>query len=69
MSLSPALLAVAICLALVIEGFLYALFPKHMRKMLIVMVSLPEETLRQAGLFCAALGVGLLFVALRFFAM
>jgi len=48
---------IALALVLVIEGALYALFPRQMRAMALRMTEVPESTLRTAGLAAAVLGV------------
>jgi uncharacterized protein YjeT (DUF2065 family) len=50
-------LAIALGLALVIEGVLYALFPAGMRRMMAAVLEQPPELLRIAGLAGAAGGV------------
>jgi uncharacterized protein YjeT (DUF2065 family) len=50
-------LAIALGLALVIEGVLYALFPAGMRRMMAAVLERPPELLRIAGLAGAAGGV------------
>lgn len=52
----------AVCLILVIEGALYALFPDGMKRMTAQVVTLPSSSLRAAGLVAAALGVLLLWL-------
>jgi len=47
----------ALGLVLVIEGACYALFPAAMRRMMAVVLTLPQASLRAAGLAGAALGV------------
>ena len=47
----------AIGLVLVIEGACYALFPGPMRRMMALVITMPQATLRAAGLAGAALGV------------
>jgi uncharacterized protein YjeT (DUF2065 family) len=49
--------ATAIALVLVIEGALYALFPRGMKRMSESMLAVPEEWLRRVGLAAACLGV------------
>ena len=55
-------LAVAFALVLVIEGVLYALFPKAMQNMLEQISTLSPKSLRTAGLFSAILGVALVWL-------
>lgn len=48
---------VALGLVLAIEGGLYAAFPGAMKRMLLLVMDLPEEQLRIAGLTAAITGV------------
>lgn len=50
-------LIVALGLVFVIEGLLYAAFPNAMRKMVIDLVKMPEQTLRNCGMAAVAIGV------------
>ena len=50
-------LATALGLVLVIEGVLYALFPRAMKRMMAAALSQPSGRLRSAGLAAAALGL------------
>ncbi|MFQ5786070.1 MAG: DUF2065 domain-containing protein [Alphaproteobacteria bacterium] len=50
----------ALCLILVIEGALYALFPEAMMRMMAQVLRLPASSLRTAGALAA--GVGLVFL-------
>jgi uncharacterized protein len=50
-------LITALGLAMVIEGVLYALFPDAMRRMMAIVLGQPQNQIRAAGLFAAALGV------------
>lgn len=50
-------LVIAIGLVFVIEGLLYAAFPNTMRRMVVEMLAMPDQTLRTAGLFAIGLGV------------
>lgn len=51
-------LLAAVCIAFVIEGILYALFPEAMRRFIAQVLGMPEGQIRIAGL--AAAGIGLL---------
>lgn len=53
-------------LLMAIEGGLYALFPRFMKRMLMTMLTYPIENLRSAGLVCAVIGVGLVWIVKRF---
>ena len=50
-------LAVALGLAVALEGMLYALFPGAMQRMIAKVITQPPERLRLAGLAGAAVGV------------
>lgn len=50
-------LIVAVGLVMVLEGLLYAVFPGGLKRMMAVAQTLPDETLRRAGLGALALGV------------
>lgn len=50
-------LATALALAVVIEGALYALFPGHMRRVVVQIASMPADALRLSGLAAACVGV------------
>ena len=50
-------LATALALVLVIEGILYALLPERMRRVAVRAATVPEQTLRSAGLAAACIGV------------
>jgi uncharacterized protein YjeT (DUF2065 family) len=54
-------LLAALALAIVIEGLLYAAFPKQMKKVLASIQSMPVSTIRAAALACAAAGLLLLW--------
>lgn len=50
---------------LVIEGFLYALFPDGMKRLMVQMLSVSPAVLRMAGLAAACLGVVFTYLARR----
>lgn len=52
----------ALGLVLVVEGVIYGGFPDLARKLAVEMLSMPESTLRAAGLFAAAVGVGIVWL-------
>lgn len=52
----------AFALMAVIEGLLYTLFPHHAKRMVAYVLEIPPDTLRQAGLMIAAVGVGALWL-------
>ncbi len=52
----------AICLILVIEGALYALFPGAMKRAMERLLALADSTVRNAGLTAAVMGVFLLWL-------
>ncbi len=47
----------ALCLVLVLEGMLYALFPDAMKRMMTLVLTMPSSSLRTAGLTAAGFGV------------
>jgi uncharacterized protein YjeT (DUF2065 family) len=53
----------ALGLVLVIEGLVYAFVPRHLKAVIALMQSTPEESLRLGGLVAAALGVGVVWLA------
>ena len=55
-------LATAFAIVLVVEGLLYALFPRGMRRMMEKAMMLPSHSLRTAGLGAAVLGVFVLWL-------
>ena len=55
-------IAIALALVLVIEGALYALFPRAMKNMLAQAMSMPESTLRSMGLGAAIAGVFIIWL-------
>ena len=55
-------LAVGLALVLVIEGLMYALFPDHLKRMMVMVMSVPASTLRVAGLVAAVIGVGIVWL-------
>ncbi|MFQ5958676.1 MAG: DUF2065 domain-containing protein [Alphaproteobacteria bacterium] len=52
----------ALCLVLVLEGALYALFPDGMKRMMAQVLTMPSSSLRAAGLTAAGLGLLLLWL-------
>jgi uncharacterized protein YjeT (DUF2065 family) len=54
--------ATALALVLVIEGLMYALFPDHLKRMMVTVMSVPASTLRVAGLTAAVIGVGIVWI-------
>ncbi|MBG51661.1 MAG: DUF2065 domain-containing protein [Alphaproteobacteria bacterium] len=48
---------VALGLVLVLEGLLYALFPGAMKRMVMLVLTMPDEAIRRSGLVALALGV------------
>jgi uncharacterized protein YjeT (DUF2065 family) len=53
----------ALGLVLVIEGLLYAFVPGHLKAVMALMQSTPEESLRMGGLIATAIGVALVWLA------
>lgn len=60
-------LFIALALVLVIEGLLYAAFPRQMRSVVERMAQFTDTVLRQTGLFTAAIGVALIWIIMEFF--
>jgi len=56
-------LIVAIGLIFVIEGLLYATFPEAMKKMMSLALSMPDTSMRTGGLFAAAGGIVIIWLA------
>ncbi|HJU18970.1 MAG TPA: DUF2065 domain-containing protein [Stellaceae bacterium] len=52
----------ALGLVLVIEGVLYALFPRGMRRAAAQAAQIPPQALRLAGLFAACAGVAVVWL-------
>ena len=50
-------LLAAVCVAFVIEGILYALFPEAMRRFISQVLGLPEGQVRVMGLVAAVIGI------------
>ncbi len=51
---------------LLLEGALYAAFPDLLRRLGVLLSRLTSEEVRSAGLWSAALGAIILYIALRF---
>ena len=60
-------LFVALALVLVIEGLLYAAFPRQMRGLVERMTQFTDTALRQTGLLTAAIGVAFTWIIKEFF--
>ena len=60
-------LFVALALVLVIEGLLYAAFPRQMRSLVERMTQFTDTALRQTGLLTAAVGVTFIWIIKEFF--
>ncbi len=56
-------LLTALGLVFVIEGLLYAFVPGHLKTVMALMQSAPEDSLRLGGLVATALGVALVWLA------
>lgn len=50
-------LLAALCIAVMIEGILYALFPDAMRRLVAQVLGMPEEQIRIIGLVAAGIGL------------
>ena len=55
-------LLLALCLAIVLEGMIYALFPKGMRRLMQAFLEASEAAIRLTGLGAAAVGLGLIWL-------
>lgn len=53
----------ALGLVFVIEGLLYAFVPGHLKAVMALMQSAPEDSLRLGGLIATAAGVALVWLA------
>jgi uncharacterized protein YjeT (DUF2065 family) len=58
-------LATALALVLVVEGCLYALFPKGMRRAAARTITVPPHTVRIVGLIAACAGVAMVWLVRR----
>lgn len=56
---------VGLALVLVVEGFLYALFTDHVRKLLTKLQGVPDRQLRSGGLVALIVGVAILWFMRR----
>ena len=59
-------LLIAVGLVLALEGALYAGFPGAMKRMMVLVQELPDESLRNAGLAAAVAGVGIVWLVKSF---
>lgn len=55
----------ALGLMLVIEGFLYGGVPNFAKRLAAMLLEMPDETLRKAGLAAAVTGLALIWIAHR----
>ena len=55
-------LAIALCLVLVIEGILPFLYPSRWRALAMTLATVPDRTMRIAGLVSMLLGTTLLYL-------
>ncbi len=53
-------LVIAIGGAMIIEGAVYTLFPRGMKRVMREMMDMPEGRIRNSGLFVAAIGLALI---------
>ena len=58
-------LVVALGLALILEGVLYALFPYFMRRIMAIALSSPPSQIRIVGLITAATGLMIIWLIRR----
>jgi uncharacterized protein YjeT (DUF2065 family) len=56
-------LVTALGLVFVIEGLVYAFVPGHLKAVMALLQSTPEDRLRMGGLIATAIGVGLVWLA------
>lgn len=56
----------ALGLLFAVEGLLYALAPNFMKRMAAMLLSLPEDQIRQSGILAAGLGAVIIFIAAKF---
>jgi len=54
---------IAISLVVVIEGFLYAIFPAHMKKLIELMLNYSDNSLRYGGIIFVVIGLFLIWIA------
>ncbi|MDX1739405.1 MAG: DUF2065 domain-containing protein [Alphaproteobacteria bacterium] len=54
-------LGTAVGLMLVLEGMIYALFPKAMKNMMHQILSMPAHVIRRGGLIAAVIGAGIVW--------
>jgi uncharacterized protein YjeT (DUF2065 family) len=59
-------LLAAVCVAIVLEGILYALFPEAMRRFIAQVLEMSEAQVRISGLVAAGLGVVALWIVRAF---
>jgi len=52
----------AFALVLMVEGILYALFPDHLRRMIVALLAIPPAQLRTFGLLTAGAGLALIWL-------
>ena len=55
-------LLLALCLAIALEGMIYALFPNGMRRLMQAFLEASEAMIRLTGLGAAAMGLGLIWL-------
>ena len=53
---------IAIGLVFVIEGFIYALFPAPMKKMIKIALEISDNSLRLAGLIAVFIGLVIIYI-------
>lgn len=61
-------LLIAVGLVLALEGALYAGFPRAMKRMMAMVLELPDESLRNAGLAAAVAGVVVIWLVKTYMA-
>ncbi len=59
-------IVVALGLLLALEGLLYAIAPGAMKHFIAMVLTMPDDQIRQSGILAAAIGAVIIFIAARF---
>jgi len=59
-------IVVALGLLLALEGLLYAIAPGAMKRFIAMVLTMPDDQIRQSGILAAAIGAVIIFIAARF---
>ncbi|MFC6200214.1 DUF2065 domain-containing protein [Ponticaulis profundi] len=59
-------IVVALGLLLALEGLLYAIAPEAMKRFIAMVLTMPDDQIRQSGILAAAIGAVIIFIAARF---